>query len=180
MSKVLSGAALLAIVASSSACFVARIPPAIGHTGAGSEARRFVDAANLSGSLVDQHSMRECRVQEEKYFDRHVCTSRLWQYGVVRRSERAAWAEIDERLVFDGWLSDFAKMPTLYRREGSDALLWLTVGEAVVAEAGDHAHAMEVNAAFDALGPGETLVGLYVSYQTPWDVLRTYTCWLGC
>ncbi len=171
---------LLGVGAVASACFLGRVGPALGHVGSASEARRLLDEVGLSAPIVSEGQQRRCGVQTGKFFDSHVCAGSLWRYGVVRGEEKPAWAEVDERLVLNGWITQYSSYPAFYSRAGSDTHLWLTLGETVIRHARDDAHAAELRLALDALEPGETLVGLSLSYQTPWDVLRTYTCYLPC
>src|SRR5262245_35870682 len=172
---------MLAIAVIPSACVVGRIGRAWEHVGSAGQARMIASRIDLPGRVVEEVSFGRCAVAHGKWHDSYSCRSYVARFAVVPMMGRAAWPQLQEQfqeqLIPDGWNH---LGPGIFKR--ADFEVWIFGGPQIPPIVRRTRYEKRVDSLMNDLTSNELLLGLFVAFQTPTDVLRSNDCYpiLSC
>jgi len=133
---------------------------------------------DLPGRVVEEAGFGRCGVNHGKRHDSYYCGSYVARFAVV---PRAAWLQLQEQfqeqLIPDGWnhlgLGIFKR---------ADFEVWIFGGPQIPPIVRGTRYEKRVDSLMNDLTSNELLLGLFVAFQTPTDVLRSNDCYpiLSC
>src|SRR5262245_29337617 len=163
---------MLAIAVTPSACVVGRIGRAWEHAGSAEEARAIASHIELPGRVVEEGSFGRCGVNHGKWHDWYRCWSYVARFTVVSGMDKSAWLQFNQQLILNGW----KHLGNIFTRADFEGEVHIAVNPQPFMRRTPYEK--RVAELMNGLTSDELLLGLFVLYQTPTDVLRSHDCYL--